>query len=99
MTSKYRGDTATIGLDEAVLGGKVTVPTLSGKVQVKVPANSSSGRSLRLKAKGLPGKSGPGDLLVTLRIVLPDEPDEALQDLMRRWREAGAASPRGPEFG
>jgi len=87
-----------ISLDEAVLGGKVTVPTLSGKVQVKIPANSSSGKSLRLKAKGLPGKSGPGDLLVMLRIVLPDDPDEALQDLMGRWRKAGKPGPRGPEF-
>jgi DnaJ-class molecular chaperone len=88
-----------ISLDEAVLGGKVTVPTLSGKVQVSVPANSSSGKSLRLKSKGLPGKAGPGDLLVTLRIVLPEEPDEGLEKLMEAWRKAGAASPRGPEFG
>lgn len=87
-----------ISLDEAVLGGKVTVPTLSGKVQVSVPANSSSGKSLRLKGKGLPGKTGTGDLLVTLRIVLPEEPDEALEKLMKKWRDAGTTSPRGPEF-
>lgn len=87
-----------VGLEEAVLGAKVTVPTLSGKVQVTIPANSSSGRSLRLKGKGLPGKSGTGDLLVTLRIVLPDEPDEALEDLMKRWRLTGKSRPRGPEF-
>ena len=88
-----------IGLEEAVLGTKVTVPTLSGKVQVNIPANSSSGRSLRLKGKGLPGKSGSGDLLVTPRIVLPEEPDEALVDLMKRWRLKGKSRPRGPEFG
>lgn len=88
-----------IGLDEAVLGGKVTVPTLSGKVQVSIPANSSGGRSLRLKGKGLPGKSGHGDLLVTLRIVLPEETDKDLEKLMTAWREAGRVKPRGPEFG
>ncbi len=88
-----------IGLEEAVLGAKVTVPTLSGKVQIKIPANSSSGRSLRLKGKGLPGRRGAGDLLVTLKIVLPEEPDKALKDLMKRWRLTGKSSPRGPEFG
>jgi DnaJ-class molecular chaperone len=88
-----------VSLDEAVLGGKVTVPTLSGKVQVTVPAGASSAKSLRLKGKGLPGKAGAGDLLVTLRIVLPEEPDQALEDLMKAWREAGKPAPRGPEFG
>jgi DnaJ-class molecular chaperone len=88
-----------ISLDEAVLGGKVTVPTLSGRVQVTVPANSSGGRSLRLKGKGLPGKSGTGDLLVTLRIVLPEDTDKDLEKLMKSWRKTDRTSPRGPEFG
>ena len=47
-----------ISLDEAVLGAKIPVPTLSGKVQVTVPPGSSSGRVLRLKGKGLPKASG-----------------------------------------
>ncbi len=87
-----------ISLDEAVLGGKITVPTLTGKVQLTVPPGSSSGKSLRLKGKGLPGKSGNGDLLVTLRIALPENADEELENLMKSWRAAGMASPRGPEF-
>jgi len=76
-----------INLDQAVLGDKITVPTLTGKVQISVPPYSSSGKSLRLKGKGLPGKSGNGDLLVTLRIVLPEEPDKALDKLMKNWRD------------
>ena len=87
-----------IGLEEAVLGAKATVPTLTGKVQITIPAHSSSGRSLRLKGKGLPGRSGAGDLLVTLKIVLPEERDKALEDLMKRWRLTGKPNPRGPEF-
>ena len=51
-----------ISLDEAVLGAKIPVPTLSGKVQVTIPPNSSSGRTLRLKGKGLPRAHGHGDL-------------------------------------
>lgn len=88
-----------ISLDEAVLGTKIPVPTLSGKVQVTVPAHSSSGRVLRLKGKGLPKASGHGDLLVTLRIVLPEGGDADLDKLMHSWREENRKSVRGPAFG
>ena len=87
-----------VSLDEAVLGAKIPVPTLSGKVQVTIPPHSSSGRVLRLKGKGLPKAGGHGDLLVTPRIVLPDGADGELDALMRTWREAGKQSPRGPAF-
>lgn len=77
-----------ITLDEAVLGAKVRVPTLDGSVTLSVPAKSSGGRALRLKGKGLPrAGGGRGDLLVTLRIVLPEGGDEELEALMKRWRE------------
>ena len=87
-----------VSLDEAVLGAKIAVPTLSGKVHVTVPPGSSSGRTLRLKGKGLPKLGGAGDLLVLPRIVLPDGGEPELDALMRRWREAGRSSPRGPAF-
>jgi DnaJ-class molecular chaperone len=87
-----------VSLDEAVLGAKIPVPTLSGKVQVTVPPHSSSGRVLRLKGKGLPKAGGAGDLLVTPRIVLPEAADGELEALMRRWREAKRPSPRGAVF-
>jgi len=87
-----------VTLDEAVLGAKIAVPTLSGKVQVTVPPRSSSGRVLRLKGRGLPKPGGNGDLLVTPRIVLPDRTEPELEELMRRWREERRPSPRGPAF-
>jgi DnaJ-class molecular chaperone len=76
-----------VRLDEAVLGGKVRVPTLEGAVEMTVPPNSSSGRTLRLRGKGLPAADGTGDQLVTLEIVLPPEADPELQELMKKWRE------------
>jgi DnaJ-class molecular chaperone len=87
-----------VSLDEAVLGAKIAVPTLSGKVQVTVPPHSSSGRVLRLKGKGLPRASGHGDLLVTPRIVLPDGADGELEALMKKWRERARPGVRGAGF-
>lgn len=80
-----------VTLREAVLGGKVTVPTLSGQVALTVPPNSNSGTVLRLKGKGIPGRgtsSGgepAGDLYVRLMIALPEKPDTALRDFIERW--------------
>jgi DnaJ-class molecular chaperone len=87
-----------ISLDEAVLGAKIPVPTLSGKVQITVPPGSSSGRVLRLKGKGLPKATGVGDLLVTPRIMLPEGSNAELEELMERWRDEKWPSPRGPGF-
>lgn len=87
-----------VSLDEAVLGAKIAVPTLSGRVQVTIPPHSSSGRTLRLKGKGLPRETGHGDLLVTPRIVLPEDADGDLEALMRKWHEEKRQRPRGPAF-
>ncbi|MBB5752070.1 DnaJ C-terminal domain-containing protein [Prosthecomicrobium pneumaticum] len=88
-----------VTLDEAVLGAKVRVPTLSGSVQMTVPPNANIGRVLRLKGKGLPtAEGGHGDLLVSLRIVLPEKADPELDALMRRWRDRAPYSARGPEY-
>jgi DnaJ-class molecular chaperone len=76
-----------ITLYEAVLGVKVRVPTLSGAVELAIPPGTSSGRTFRLKGKGMPAKHGHGDLLVAVRIMLPERPDPELDELMRRWRE------------
>jgi DnaJ-class molecular chaperone len=91
---RVEGDTlrrdVSVSLDEAVLGGKVRVPTLDGEVSLNIPPNSTGGRALRLKGKGLPvSTGGRGDLLVSPRIVLPEKPDPELEALMRRWRETG----------
>ncbi len=83
-----------VTLYEAVLGAKVRVPTLDGAVELALPAGTNSGRTFRLKGKGMPGKGGAGDLLVVVRIMLPDRGDEALSELMRRWRDGQPYDPR-----
>ncbi len=83
-----------ITLYEAVLGGKVRVPTLDGAVDLAIPAKTNTGRTFRLKGKGLPAKSSKGDLFATVRIVLPDQADEALENLMREWRDSKPYNPR-----
>jgi DnaJ-class molecular chaperone len=83
-----------VTLYEAVLGAKVRVPTLDGAVELSIPANTSSGRIFRLKGKGVPAKGGAGDLMATVRIVLPDSGDQALDELMTSWRELRPYDPR-----
>lgn len=83
-----------IALHEAVLGGKVRVPTLDGAVELAVPPGTNSGRTFRLKGKGFPAKTGVGDLLATVRIVLPESGDAELETLMRKWRETKPYNPR-----
>jgi DnaJ-class molecular chaperone len=83
-----------ITLYEAVLGGKVRVPTLGGAVELAIPAGTSTGRTFRLKGKGFPAKEHAGDLLATVRIVLPDDKDAELEELMRKWRETKPYDPR-----
>src|SRR5581483_7596049 len=74
---RVEGDTLradiNVPLETAVLGGKVRVPTLDGPVTMNIPARTSGGRTLRLKGKGIPTSTGGhGDLLVTLRITIPE---------------------------
>ncbi len=84
-----------ITLYEAVLGGKVNVPTLEGQVEMGVPPGSNGGRTLRLRGKGLPGVTGTrGDLLVALRIVLPDDAATELAETARKMAEAHPYDPR-----
>jgi DnaJ-class molecular chaperone len=84
-----------ITLYEAVLGSKVRVPTLGGAVDLSIPKNTSSGRTFRLKGKGLPKPAGTsGDLFVTTRIMLPDGNDSELEALMQKWREGHPYNPR-----
>jgi len=83
-----------ITLYEAVLGGKIRVPTLGSAVELSIPKNTSSGRTFRLKGKGLPKAGGNGDLFVTTRIMLPDGNNAELEALMQKWRDAHPYNPR-----
>jgi DnaJ-class molecular chaperone len=85
-----------ITIYEAILGARVRAPTLSGEVEVSIAAGTSGGRVLRLRGKGLPGagEQAAGDLLATLRIVLPDEADGELDALMRKLKERKPYDPR-----
>jgi DnaJ-class molecular chaperone len=83
-----------VTLYEAVLGGKVRVPTLDGAVQLAIPPGTSSGRTLRVKGKGLPSKDSAGDLYATVRIVLPEGGDAELEELMKKWRDGKPYDPR-----
>ncbi|WAC28132.1 J domain-containing protein [Ancylobacter sp. SL191] len=72
-------------LAQAVLGGKLRVPTLKGEVELSLPAWTDSGRTFRLRGKGLPKPDGgDGDLLATVRIALPAERDSELEALLRK---------------
>ena len=96
----FKPDGADLRLDlpitlyEAVLGGKVRVPTLGGAVELAIPAGTNSGRTFRLKGKGLKSKSGTGDLLATVRIMLPEHSDDEFEELMRKWRDGKPYDPR-----
>ncbi|HEY6861905.1 MAG TPA: J domain-containing protein [Pseudolabrys sp.] len=83
-----------ITLYEAALGGKVRVPTLDGAVELAIPAGTNSGRTFRLKGKGLKAKSGAGDLLATVRIMLPERVDDEFKELMKKWRDKKPYDPR-----
>jgi DnaJ-class molecular chaperone len=87
-----------VTLYEAVLGGKVDAPTLDGHVELTIPRHSNGGRTLRLRGKGLPAGGGKpaGDLLVSLRIVLPDGADAELDALAERLRSERPYDPRKP---
>jgi DnaJ-class molecular chaperone len=83
-----------ITIDEAVLGGRVEVPTPSGRVQLTIPKGTSSGKTFRLKGKGVHAKNRPaGDQLVTVKIVLPSEIDESLSYFFSEWREKHGYNP------
>jgi DnaJ-class molecular chaperone len=83
-----------ITLYEAVLGGKVRVPTLDGAVELAIPPETNSGRTFRLKGKGLKAKGKSGDLLATVRVVLPEHASDELKELMKKLRDEKPYDPR-----
>ncbi len=84
-----------ITIDEAVLGGKVTAPTIDGPVSVTIPKGASSGRILRLRARGVTrANAKPGDALIELRIVAPPVVNAALTEFMIGWQKSQSHDPR-----
>jgi len=95
----YRVEGADLYLDlpvapwEAALGASIKVPTPQGTVDLKIPEGSSSGKKMRLKDRGLPGKT-PGDLYVVLQIVLPSAESDDARQLYKEMQDKLAFNPR-----
>jgi molecular chaperone DnaJ len=91
--------TVPVTYPELVLGGTITVPTLDGKVTLKVPQGTASGRVLRARGKGIVKRDGTtGDLLVTLQVAIPAKVDDAARDALERYAEAAAQHDPRPEI-
>ncbi|GAA4854383.1 molecular chaperone DnaJ [Saccharopolyspora rosea] len=83
--------TVPVTFPELALGTTLTVPTLDGKVSLKVPAGTSSGRTFRVRGKGVGRKNGTsGDLLVTLQVVVPSKLDGKAAEALQAYAEATA---------
>jgi len=84
-----------VSVPDAVLGGKVQAETPDGPVNVNIPQGSNSGRTLRLKGRGLSdGQGRRGDLLARLVVTLPDPPDPELEKFAETWRAERPYTPR-----
>ncbi|WP_327110716.1 molecular chaperone DnaJ [Nocardia sp. NBC_01730] len=98
------GDDLTLVLpvsySELVLGTTVSVPTLEGRVGVKVPPGTVDGRILRVRGRGVPKRGGgAGDLLVTVKVAVPQKLDSDAIDALKRYQEAEKASGFDPRAG
>ncbi|MFB9269555.1 DnaJ C-terminal domain-containing protein [Bradyrhizobium erythrophlei] len=83
-----------ISLSEAVLGGKIRVPTPTGAVTMTVPKGANTGTTMRLKGKGAPRPGGGnGDEFVKLKVVLPKGPNPELEEFVSKW-DRKAFNPR-----
>jgi DnaJ-class molecular chaperone len=87
-----------ITIDEAVLGAKIEVPTIAGRVQLTLPKATSSGRVFRLKGRGVHNTTTghTGDQLVSVRIVLPETVDDELGYFLSEWRQRHKYDPGRP---
>jgi DnaJ-class molecular chaperone len=85
-----------VTVQEAVLGGRIRVPTVGGPVMLNVPAGSNTGTSLRLRGRGLLDRRSKvrGDQYVKLKVVLPDKADPALQEFLEKWEAGRTQDPR-----
>jgi DnaJ-class molecular chaperone len=89
-----------VSLSEAVLGARVTVPTVTGPVAMTIPKGSDTGAQLRLRGKGIQRRGGPsasnaGDQIVTLKVLIGDSGDAELAQFLETWAEKHQSNPRG----
>ncbi|RSN59111.1 molecular chaperone DnaJ [Amycolatopsis sp. WAC 04182] len=91
--------TVPVSFTELALGGTITVPTLEGKVSLKVPQGTASGRVLRVRGKGIAKRDGSqGDLLVTLQAAIPAKLDDKAREALEAYAEAMADHDPRPEI-
>jgi molecular chaperone DnaJ len=86
--------TVPITFAEAALGTTLTVPTLDGTVSLKVPPGTASGRTLRVRGRGVPGKGRSGDLLVTFEVAVPARLTPAQRKVLETLAEEMDEDPR-----
>ncbi|MBS1839782.1 MAG: molecular chaperone DnaJ [Acidobacteria bacterium] len=90
-----------VTVSEATLGAKIEVPTIDGRSLVRIPPGTDSGKTLRLKEKGVPNaRSGKrGDQYVEIQVVVPPPADERVRNLMKELETVAPADPRKDLFG
>jgi DnaJ-class molecular chaperone len=93
--------TLTLPFEDAILGGKVTVPTIHGSVELTVPPGTSSGRVFRLRGRGVKHMGGQeaGDQRVEVKVSVPKAPDEPLRSFLTEWREKRPSGTRSDAKG
>ncbi len=95
-----RGDdlilTVPVTFPEAALGAKIEVPTTNGNISLKIPKGTQNGRMLRVKGKGAPHmkSGGNGDLLVKVKVVVPENLNKAQKDALTKYSGLRPEDPR-----
>jgi len=92
--------TVPVSFTELALGSTLSVPTLDGKVGVRVPKGTADGRILRVRGRGVPKRSGgSGDLLVTVKVAVPQNVEGAAEEALQAYAAAERASGFDPRAG
>ena len=86
--------TVPVSFPEAALGATVTVPTLDAPVTLRIPPGTRSGRTFRVRGRGVPASTGTGDLLVTVEVAVPEELSDAQREAVEAFAAASPESPR-----
>lgn len=90
-----------VTVSEATLGAKIEVPTIDGRSIVRIPPGTNSGKTLRLKEKGVPSaRNGErGDQYVEIQVIVPPPTDERVRNLMKELETVAPEDPRKDLFG